>query len=246
MLPGEEGEEQEEQEHNEKAAVEGQVEDEQGKEKGEEKKEWSRSEWEEWRKKKAEEERQAEERRTEEDAQAFDLGQTYYERLADEAKAKLGGSRPVVAATLDELASATEVAAIDLTTTPRFHHTIAVDAFDRGWHVMSEKPLGLTSRACQIMMQAAARNECVLSTAENYRRDPINRLGKALVEAGAIGTPRLMVHHSIGGGDGMLISVWRHQKDQSGVLLDVGVHFADIDVGFIYGGENQRDRRRYE
>ena len=148
--------------------------------------------------------------------------------LADEAQAKLGGSRPVVAATLDELASATEVAAIDLTTTPRFHHTIAVDAFDRGWHVMSEKPLGLTSRACQIMMQAAARNECVLSTAENYRRDPINRLGKALVEAGAIGTPRLMVHHSIGGGDGMLISVWRHQKDQSGVLLDVGVHFADI------------------
>jgi predicted dehydrogenase len=26
----------------------------------------------------------------------------------------------------------------------------------------------------------------------------------------------------------MLISVWRHQKDQSGVLLDVGVHYADM------------------
>jgi len=32
----------------------------------------------------------------------------------------------------------------------------------------------------------------------------------------------------MGGADKMLISVWRHQKNQSGVLLDVGVHFADI------------------
>ncbi len=148
--------------------------------------------------------------------------------LADEAQAKLGGPRPVVAASLEELTAATQVNAIDLTTTPRFHHTIAVDAFERGLHVMSEKPLGLTSRACQRMLQSAAHHGCVLSTAENYRRDPINRLGKALIEAGAIGTPRLMIHHSIGGGDGMLISVWRHQKDGAGVLLDVGVHFADI------------------
>ena len=26
----------------------------------------------------------------------------------------------------------------------------------------------------------------------------------------------------------MLISVWRHQKDQSGILLDVGVHHSDM------------------
>ena len=31
----------------------------------------------------------------------------------------------------------------------------------------------------------------------------------------------------------MLISVWRHMKDQSGVLLDVGVHFADIMEYFL-------------
>jgi len=64
--------------------------------------------------------------------------------------------------------------------------------------------------------------------AENYRRDPVNRLARALLEAGVIGTPRLLIHHSIGGADQMLISVWRHQKDQSGVLIDVGVHYADM------------------
>ena len=147
--------------------------------------------------------------------------------LADQA-AELLGTRPAVAGNLEALAAATDVAAIDLTTTPRYHHTVAVEAFERGWHVMSEKPLGLTARACQLMVQAAARHDRVLSTAENYRRDPINRLGKALLDSGVIGDPRLMLHHTMGGGDGMLISVWRHQKDASGVLLDVGVHFADI------------------
>jgi predicted dehydrogenase len=32
----------------------------------------------------------------------------------------------------------------------------------------------------------------------------------------------------VDGGNQMFISVWRHQKDQSGVLLDVGVHYADM------------------
>lgn len=147
--------------------------------------------------------------------------------LADQA-AELLGQRPAVATSLEALAAATDVAAIDLTTTPRYHHTVAVEAFERGWHVMSEKPLGLTARACLRMVQAAAQHNRVLSTAENYRRDPINRLGKALLDSGVIGDPRLMMHHTMGGADGMLISVWRHQKDASGVLLDVGVHFADI------------------
>ena len=56
----------------------------------------------------------------------------------------------------------------------------------------------------------------------------MNRLGKALLDAGVIGTPRLMIHNTMGGGDTMTITVWRHQKNQSGVLLDVGVHFTDI------------------
>ena len=147
--------------------------------------------------------------------------------LADQAE-KLLGRRPEAAGSLEALAAAAEVHAIDLTTTPRAHHTVAAEAFDRGWHVMCEKPLGLTARACRIMVDAAESAGRVLSTAENYRRDPMNRLGKALLEAGAIGDPRLMVQHSLGGGDRMLISVWRHRKDASGVLLDVGVHYADI------------------
>jgi predicted dehydrogenase len=148
------------------------------------------------------------------------------ESLADQA-ADLFGQRPAIAADLDELA-AIGVEAVDITTTPRSHHTIAAAALARGWHTQIEKPIGLTVRASNIIRRAARESGRVLSVAENYRRDPVNRLARALLDAGAIGTPRLLIHHSIDGGDQMLISVWRHQKDQSGVLIDVGVHYADM------------------
>jgi predicted dehydrogenase len=148
------------------------------------------------------------------------------ESLADQAAAYFG-SRPAIVGDLDQLA-AIGVDAVDVTTTPRSHHTIAAEALARGWHTMIEKPLGLTVRACNVIRRAASASNRVLSVAENYRRDPVNRLARALLEAGVIGRPRLLIHHSIDGGDQMLISVWRHQKDQSGVLIDVGVHYADM------------------
>jgi predicted dehydrogenase len=148
------------------------------------------------------------------------------ESLADQAAAFFG-TRPTVVASLDELA-ALDIAAVDITTTPRVHHTLAEDALGRGWHAMVEKPLGLTVRSSNRIWRAARESGRVLSVAENYRRDPINRLARALLDAGAVGVPRLLLHHVIDGGDQMFISVWRHQKDQSGVLLDVGVHYADM------------------
>ena len=148
------------------------------------------------------------------------------ESLAAAAEERLG-VRPMVVERMDKLA-ALGVVAVDITTTPPYHHSLAVEAVERGWHAMIEKPVGLTVRASNRIREAAARTGKIVSVAENYRRDPMNRLGKALLDAGIIGRPRLMLHNTMGGGSQMLISVWRHQKNQSGVLLDVGVHFSDI------------------
>ncbi|MFZ1756448.1 MAG: Gfo/Idh/MocA family oxidoreductase [Caldilineaceae bacterium] len=148
------------------------------------------------------------------------------ESLANDAEERLG-TRPAVVGTLAEL-EALGVAAVDITTTPPYHHSLAVEAMERGMHVMVEKPAGLTVKGGNRIRAAQEKSGRVVSVAENYRRDPINRLGKALLDTGVIGTPRVMIHHTMGGADKMLISVWRHQKNQSGVLLDVGVHYADI------------------
>lgn len=153
------------------------------------------------------------------------------ESLASHAE-ELLGKRPTVVKSLEEL-EPLGIAAVDITTTPRYHHTLGVEAIQRNWHAMIEKPVGLTVRACNRIRKAAAESNRVVSVAENYRRDPVNRLAKALLDKGVIGDPRFMIHHTSGGGNMMTISVWRHQKDQSGVLLDVGVHFADILEYFL-------------
>ena len=146
--------------------------------------------------------------------------------LADEAELRLG-IRPAVALSQQDL-EPLDVQAVDVTTTPRFHHGVVCEALQRGWHVMCEKPIGLTVASCRVMEEAHNGTGLVFSVAENFRRDPMNRLGKALLDAGVIGDPRIMVHNVFDGSDLMTISVWRHMKDQGGVLLDVGVHFTDI------------------
>jgi len=154
-----------------------------------------------------------------------------------------------VVSNLGELA-ALGIESVDITTTPRYHHTIAIEALQRGWHVMLEKPMGLTVRACNLIRHAAEQSDCILSVAENYRRDPINRLAKALLQTEAIGTPRLLLHNSIGSGDRMVISVWRHQKNSSGILVDVGVHYADMmeyllgEVVSVYAQSRLHERIR--
>ena len=146
--------------------------------------------------------------------------------LADEAEQRLG-TRPAVVLSQEDL-EPLGVQAVDVTTTPRYHHGVVSEALQRGWHVMCEKPVGLTIASCQVMKEAHAGTGLIFSVAENYRRDPMNRLGRALLEAGVIGNPRVMVHNLFDGSDLMTISVWRHMKVQCGVLLDVGVHFTDI------------------
>ena len=154
------------------------------------------------------------------------------ESLAEKAEERFG-KKPTVVTNLEELAKV-GVDAVDVTTTPPYHHSVAVETLGRGWHTMVEKPMGLTVRACNLIRRAADESDAVLSVAENYRRDPINRLAKALIDAEVIGKPRFLMHHAIGGSNRMLISVWRHQKDQSGVLLDVGVHYADM-IEYLLG-----------
>jgi predicted dehydrogenase len=142
--------------------------------------------------------------------------------LAQRAEEQLGGKLAVVER-LEELASV-GVQAIDAATVPWSHHTVAIEALQRGWHVMVEKPMGLTVRACRLMLEAADSSQSILSAAENFHYDPMNRIGRELLQTGAIGTPRFMIHSSVGGGTGIIATHWRHYKRGGGPLLDVGVH----------------------
>ncbi len=124
-----------------------------------------------------------------------------------------------------------EFEAVDIVTSTPAHHVLAIEAMAAGLHVIVEKPMGLTLTACRMMASCAERTGKTLAIAENFRRDPMNRLAKALIDAGAIGKPYFALDFGIGSANrGIMHStVWRAKKDQAGgTVLDSGVHNADL------------------
>ncbi len=172
---------------------------------------------------------------------ACDLRQDNAQNLADDAE-KLLGRRPQVFGDMAAMVAALpELQAADITTDAGSHHRVACMAFDLGLHVLSEKPLALTVRGCNLILAAQKRSGKLLSVAENYRRDPLLRLSKALLEAGVIGQPYTFFQLSAGSSDKIIILPWRHYKNVGGIVLDMGVHHLDVaqyllgDVAETYG-----------
>lgn len=180
-----------------------------------------------------------------------DLNQENANLLADEAQ-QLLGTRPRVYSDIAAMArEVSDLRAADVTTDTGSHHAVATACLEAGLHVLCEKPLAVTVRGCTLAIETARRQGRVLSVAENFRRDPINRLVRALIDDGAIGTPRLMTETTIGGGDRIVITPWRHMKRTGTITLDEGVHHADIlryylgEVRTIYGETRLHERVRH-
>ena len=145
------------------------------------------------------------------------------------------GARPKVFTDYAEMLRDGGLDAVDIVTDTRMHHTFALAAFDAGVNVLTEKPMGLTMAACRLMREGAASSGLVLSIGEQYRRDPMNRLAKALLEAGAIGNPNFCFKVSIGGGTALMHDTgWRALKSRAGsIIIEQGVHEADLLVYFM-------------
>src|SRR4030081_2130671 len=181
-----------------------------------------------------------------------DLNQDNAEFLAGEAGDVLG-RRPRVYADIGQMARdfGADLQAASITTDVAAHHRVAVACLEAGLHVMCEKPLALTIRACDVIIQAAKRAQRIVSVAENYRRDPINRLARALIAGGAIGDLRLMLEPHIGGRDRIAIPPWRHMKHTGTIAVDAGVHYADIlrfligEVRTVFGEARLQEKVRY-
>lgn len=159
---------------------------------------------------------------------ACDLREDNARHLADRAE-ELLGRRPLVFASIEAMATALPgLQGVAITTDAGSHHGLACAALELGLNVLCEKPLALTVRGCNLIIEAVERSGKVLSVAENYRRDPLLRLTKELLDAGIIGRPYMMLSINCGGGDGIFITPWRHYKEMGGILIDMGVHYADL------------------
>ena len=157
-----------------------------------------------------------------------DISAENAEMAAAEAE-KLLGTRPKVCTNMEAMVQQVpDLEAVDVVTDPSVHHTVVCEALDLGLHVLVEKPLAITVRACQQILDAAARSERIVSVAENFRRDPSARIVRHLIDTGAIGTPYMGMYHSLGAGNSIFITPWRHRRELGGFILDMAVHFTHM------------------
>ena len=151
-------------------------------------------------------------------------------QLAEE----LLGARPAVYADLESMALRERPDAADIVTTPATHHLVGAAALGMGMNVQIEKPVAITIPAANILERAASSSGRVLSVAENFRRDPINRLLRAVIDSRVLGRPAMMIDTTLSGGGAVVITPWRSTSSQGGLLMDVGVHNADM-FGYFLG-----------
>ena len=120
-----------------------------------------------------------------------------------------------------------DIEAVDITTDSGSHHRVAEIAFGLGYNVLCEKPLSLTIRGCNRVIEAWKKSGKVLSVGEQERRDPMCRLNKALIDSEVIGDPYCFILGSARGGNDIIIRPWSHYKNIGGIFVDAGVHAVD-------------------
>jgi len=90
--------------------------------------------------------------------------------------------------TIAELAASITVDFIDICTPPALHPQPMLDAIDRGWHVLCEKPLLLDLAVVETVRQRAAEHATAVVPVHNWKYAPIIVAATAALRDGAIGS----------------------------------------------------------
>ena len=121
---------------------------------------------------------------------------------------------------------------IDINTPNESHCEIAVAAAQNGKHVLCEKPLALTVKQAQTMLNAAQKSKIVHMVCHNYRRIPAIALAKKMITEGALGN---IYHYHARYAQDWLVDPdyslnWRLDKKTSGsgALGDINAHIIDL------------------
>lgn len=148
---------------------------------------------------------------------------------------------PAIFTSVDAMLASGLVDAVSITATVGVHHTLGLPVLDAGKHLMVEKPLAITVRAGQLLVDAAERNGLALGVMEVVRYDEVFRIARWLIDRGELGDVQMIASVAIGTGDWSPDRVvgntpWRHRKVEAGggASLDIGVHLAH-DVRYLAG-----------
>ncbi|MCY3800373.1 MAG: Gfo/Idh/MocA family oxidoreductase [Chloroflexi bacterium] len=148
---------------------------------------------------------------------------------------ELQSGRPEVYSDYRHMLDSDSVDAVIVLTALDSHHTIGVDCLESGRHVMMEKPLAITVKAARMLVDAAAKHDLTLATAEVIRYlEPI-RAVHWTIRHGRIGRLQSVLAGGMGSPDWSpdyiaAHTAWRHVKQRAGggPSIDFGVHLFDM------------------
>jgi predicted dehydrogenase len=127
-------------------------------------------------------------------------------------------------------------------TVPDFlHEEVVIATLRAGKATYLEKPLAISTEACDRVLRAALESKSRLYLGHNMRHMPFVRKMKDLIDAGAIGQVKTAwCRHFVGNGGDYYFKDWHAERKYSnGLLLQKGAH--DIDVlHWLCGGYTQR------
>lgn len=127
-------------------------------------------------------------------------------------------------------AEASNLDFVDISTPPCDHAAIAHAAFDRGLHVLCEKPLTPTLDEARSLIEHALRAKKVLFPAHNYKHAPVVKTIREIIASGQIGKVRSLTLNTYRNTHAKGVTEWkthwRREKKFSGggIAMDHGSH----------------------
>ena len=147
--------------------------------------------------------------------------------------------RASVAVTIEEATCAPGSLAI-IASPPKFHGVQTIGAFERGWHVLCEKPVATTVGEAAKMVASAEIHNRIFAVGLYKRFFPASRYLHDLCHHKQLG--RLVRFSATEGGafrwPAASISFFDKKQTFGGVLADVGVHLFDL-LGWWLGSPDQ-------
>ena len=133
----------------------------------------------------------------------------------------------------EEVLSDERVDFVVIATPNELHKPLAIEAMSRGKHVISEKPVTLSSADLQEIIDASHKYGRLFTTHQNRRWDVDYLMMKdvyATRQLGEVFTIESRYHGSRG-----IPGDWRGKKEHGGgMILDWGVHLIDQMLGIVY------------
>jgi predicted dehydrogenase len=122
--------------------------------------------------------------------------------------------------------------------TPDFlHEEQAIAALERGLAIYLEKPMALTTAACDRILTTAKQHRARLYVGHNMRHMTFVRKMKALIDAGVIGEVKACwCRHFVGHGGDFYFRDWHAERRYTtGLLLQKAAHDIDV-IHWLCGG----------